>query len=69
MSVVTPPLGAPSSVFAERWMVAEARRSAATEDAAAVADVTFIDFDAALADARDSARDHTRQLPGGIRTR
>ena len=38
-------LGAtPSSVFAERWVVAEARRSAATEDAAAVADVTFIDF-------------------------
>ena len=48
---------APSSVFAERWMVAEAGRSAATEDAAAVAEVTFVDFEAALAEARDSARE------------
>ena len=48
---------APSSVFAERWMVAEARRSAATEDPAAVADVTFLDFEASLAEARDEARE------------
>ena len=41
----------PASVFAERWFVAEARRSAATEDAAAVAEVTFVDFEAALAEA------------------
>ena len=51
---------APSSVFAERWMVAEAGRSAATEDAAAVAGVTFVDFEAALADARDSAFERER---------
>lgn len=51
---------APSSVFAERWMVAEAGRSAATEDAAAVAGVTFVDFEAALADARDSALERER---------
>ena len=48
---------APSSVFAERWMVAEAGRSAATEEAAAVAGVTFVDFEAALAEARDSAHE------------
>ncbi len=54
---------APASVFTERWMVAEARRSAATEDAAAVADVTFIDFEAALAEARDSAREHSATEP------
>ena len=54
---------APSSVFAERWMVAEARRSAATEDAAAVADVTFIDFEAALTEARDSARERSATEP------
>ena len=47
---------APSSVFAERWMVAAAGRSAATEDAAAVAAVTFVDFEAALTEARDAAR-------------
>ena len=51
---------APSSVFAERWMVAEARRSAATEDAAAVAEVTFIDFEAALAEALADARERER---------
>ena len=51
---------APSSVFAERWMVAEAGRSAATEDAAAVAGVTFVDFEAALAEARDSALERER---------
>ena len=54
---------APSSVFAERWMVAEARWSAATEEAAAVADVTFIDFEAALAEARDSARERSATEP------
>ena len=47
---------APDSVFAERWFVAEAHRSTATEDAAAVAEVTFADFEAALADAREDAR-------------
>ena len=41
-------------------MVAEARRSAATEGAAAVADVTFIDFEASLAEARDEARERER---------
>ena len=41
---------APNSVFAERWFIAEAYRSKATEDAAAVADVTFVDFEAALKD-------------------
>ena len=54
---------APSSVFAERRMVAEARRSTATEDAAAVADMTFIDFEAALAEARDSARERWATEP------
>jgi len=48
---------APSPVFAERWFVAEAHRSAATEDAASLADVTFVDFEAALADAREAARE------------
>ena len=48
---------APSPVFAERWFVAEAHRSAATEGAATVADVTFVDFEAALADAREAARE------------
>ena len=51
---------APSSVFSERWMVAEARRSAAAEDAAVLAEVTFIDFEAALTEARDAARDRER---------
>ena len=51
---------APPSVFAERWMVTDAGRSAATEDAAALAEVTFIDFEAALAEARDDARDRER---------
>ena len=51
---------APSSVFSERWMVAEARRSAAADDAAALAEVTFIDFEAALAEARDSVRERER---------
>ena len=51
---------APGSVFAERWMVTDARQSAATEDAAAVADVTFIDFEAALAEARDVAQERER---------
>ena len=53
---------APSSVLAGRWMVAEARRSAGTEDAAAVADVTFMD-EAALAEARDSAWEHSATEP------
>ena len=57
---------APSSVFAERWMVAEAGRSAATEDAAAVAGVTFVDFEAALADARDSALERERDEVGSV---
>ena len=48
---------APATVFAERWMVAEAHRSAATEDAAAVAAVTFVDFEATLADALEDARE------------
>ena len=48
---------APASVFAELWMVAEAHRSAATEDAAAVAAVTFVDFETALADALEDARE------------
>ncbi len=51
---------APPSVFAERWFVAEARRSAATADAAAVADVTFIDFEADLAVALEVARERGR---------
>ena len=42
-------------MFAERWFVAEANRSEATTDAAAVADVTFVDFWGALNDARDDA--------------
>ena len=41
-------------------MVAEAGRSASTQDAAAVAGVTFVDFEAALADARDSALERER---------
>lgn len=51
---------APVSVFAERWMVTDAGRSAATEEAAALAEVTFIDFEAALAEARDDARERER---------
>ena len=51
---------APASLFAERWMVAEAHRSAVTEDAAAVAEVTFIDFEAALAEALADARERER---------
>ena len=47
---------APSSVFAERWMVAEAR-SAATEDPAAVAAVTFVDFKAVRAEAPGAPND------------
>ena len=54
---------APASVFAERWMVAEAHRSAATEDAAAVAAVTFVDFEAALADALEDAREQAATEP------
>lgn len=54
---------APSLVFAERWFVAEAHRSAATEDAATVADVTFVDFEAALADAREAAGERASSEP------
>ena len=54
---------APASVFAERWMVAEAHRSAATEAAAAVAAVTFVDFEAALADALEDAREQAATEP------
>ena len=54
---------APGSVFAERWFVAEAHRSTATEDAAAVAAVTFVDFEAALADALEDAREETATEP------
>ena len=54
---------APAAVFTERWMVAEARRSAATEDAAAVAAVTFVDFEAALADALEDAREQAATEP------
>ena len=50
----------PPSVFAERWFVAEARRSQATEAAAAVADVTFVDFEAALAEVVVDARERER---------
>ncbi len=46
---------APNTVFGERWFVAEANRSKATTDAAVVADVTFVDFAAALSEARDDA--------------
>ena len=48
---------APASVFAERWFVAEAHRSTATEDAAAVAEVTFVDFEQALADTQEDTRE------------
>ena len=51
---------APKPVFAERWMVVDAHWSAATEDAAAVAGVTFVDFEAALADALEDARERQR---------
>ena len=51
---------APATVFAERWFVAEARWSAATADAAAVAEVTFVDFEAALAEAREVALERER---------
>ena len=51
---------APASVFAERWMVTDAGHSATTEDAAALAEVTFIDFEAALAEARDEVRERER---------
>ena len=54
---------APAAVFAERWMVAEARTSATTEDAAAVAAVTFVDFEAALADALEDAREQAATEP------
>ena len=54
---------APAAVFAERWMVAEAHRSAATEDAAAVAAVTFVDFEAALADALEDAQEQAATEP------
>ena len=54
---------APDSVFAERWFVAEAHRSTATEDAAAVAEVTFVDFEVALADAREDARGRAANEP------
>ena len=54
---------APASVFAERWFVAEAHRSTATEDAAAVAAVTFVDFEAALADALEDAREEAATEP------
>ena len=51
---------APAAVFAERWFVAEAHRSKATDDAAAVAEVTFMDFAAALADTLEDARERQR---------
>ncbi len=51
---------APPSVFAERWFVAEAGRSEATEKAAAVAQVTFVDFETALAEALEDARERER---------
>ena len=54
---------APASLFAERWMVAEARRSAVTEDDDAVAEVTFIDFEAALAEALADARERASTEP------
>ena len=54
---------APATVFAERWMVADARRSAATEDAAAVASVTLVDFEAALADALEDVRERAATEP------
>ena len=51
---------APAKVFTERWFVAAAHRSAATEDAAVAADVTFIDFETdlrnTLADVRERER-------------
>ena len=50
-------------------MVAEARRNVATEKAAARADVSFIDLEAALGEARDAAQDRqrpaTEQTPDG----
>ncbi len=51
---------APPSVFAERWMVTDAHRSAATENTAEVASVTFMDFESALVEALDSARERER---------
>lgn len=54
---------APAALFAERWFVAEARRSNATDDAAAVSDVTFMDFEAALADTLADARERQRTEP------
>ena len=53
---------APRSVFAERWFVAEANRSKATMDAAAVADVTFVDFWGTLNDARDDVLEKQQRL-------
>ena len=54
---------APAAVFVERWFVAEAHRSTATEDAAAVAAVTFVDFEAALADALEDVREEAATEP------
>ena len=60
---------APNAVFGERWFVAEANRSKATTDAAVVADVTFVDFAAALSNARDDAlEEHQRSTEPDPRT-
>ena len=53
---------APEPVFAERWMVAEARRGRRAEEAAVVADVAFVDFEADLV----GALEHTRASAAAV---
>ena len=53
---------APEPVFAERWMVAEARRGRGAEEAAVVTDVAFVDFEADLV----GALEHTRASAAAV---